>query len=388
MTGRRPAVFLGHTAAPSGAELAFARLAGELRRRGRTTSAVLLEPGPLVDVLQAQDVPVTVLPSVARRVGRGSGPLALVRGAVGMIRDGLRVAAVLRAHDAGVVVAQSTKTLLIGAVAARRAGVPLVWQVHDRISGEYFGPLRFPLRLLGRLAADGFLANSRGTLGTLRTRGTPAAVCPPGVDLAAVPPAAPQRPPAEARIAMVGRLTEWKGQDLVLEALAAMRTTPTVRFVGGVFFGEEQFAARVRTQAAYLGVVDRVTFTGHVEDPAAEIADADIVVHYSRLTEPFGQVVAEAMAAGRAVVAAKAGGPAEMIVDGHDGVLVRPGRPAELAAALDALIADPVRRARLGAAARERARDLDLRTSALIADALLSRVERDALTARAERAAP
>lgn len=377
MSARRP-VFLGHTAAPSGAELAFARLAGELRRRGVPASVVLLAPGPLTDVLEAAEIPVTVVPGRAAVVRRDSGAPAALRAAVRLYRDGRRLAGLLSAQEADVVVAESTKSLLVGAVAARRAGIPLVWQVHDRISAEYFGRKRFPLRLLGRVAASGYLANSRGTLHTLSTGGSPTAVCHPGVDLRAVPAPEPQRAPKKVTVAMVGRITPWKGQDLLLRALAQMKARPTVRFVGGTHFdGDDQYLADLEELAERLGVAERATFTGHVADPLAEMANADIVVHYSRLTEPFGQVVAEAMAAGRVVVAAGAGGPTELIVDGETGVLVQPRRPDLLAVALDALIEDWELREQLGAAAHRRARDLDLRTSAAIADSLLARVARD-----------
>ncbi|GAA1077786.1 glycosyltransferase family 4 protein [Tsukamurella spumae] len=377
MSARRP-VFLGHTAAPSGAELAFARLAGELRRRGVPASVVLLAAGPLTDVLEADGVPVTVVRGRSAKVRRGSGPLAVARGAVGMLRDGRRLAPLLRAYDADVLVAQSTRSLLVGAVAARRAGVPLVWQVHDRVSAEYFGGKRFPLRVLGRIAAAGYLANSRGTLATISTGGSPTAVCPPGVDMTTVPAPAPQRSPKDVRIAMIARITPWKGQDLVLRALAQMESAPRVRFVGGAHFdGDDAYLAELEELVGRLGLTDRVEFTGHVPDPLAEAAAADVVVHYSRLTEPFGQVVAEAMAAGRVVVAAGAGGPTELIDDGRNGVLVPPRRPDLLAVALDTLIEDWEQREQLAAAAADRGRDLDLKTSAAIADSLLARVARD-----------
>ncbi|MCS3779658.1 glycosyltransferase [Tsukamurella ocularis] len=377
MSAPRP-VFLGHTAAPSGAELAFARLAGALRHRGVPASVMLLAPGPLTDVLSAADVPVTVVPGSPPAVRRDAGPLGVVRAAVGLYRAGRRLAPMLLAADADVVVAESTKSLLVGAVASRRTGIPLVWQVHDRLSAEYFGRKRFPLRLLGRVAASGYLANSRGTLRTISTGGSPTAVCHPGVDLSTVPAAAPQRAPKSVKIAMIGRITPWKGQDLLLRALAQMEAQPEVRFVGGAHFdGDDRYLAELEELAERLGVAHRVTFTGHVADPLAEAADADVVVHYSRLTEPFGQVVAEAMAAGRVVVAARAGGPTELIVDGQTGVLVPPRRPDQLAVALDALIADWELREQLAAAARDRSRDLDLKTSAAIADSLLARVARD-----------
>ncbi len=378
MSAQRP-VFLGHTGAPSGAELAFARLAGELRRRGTPVSVILLGEGPLTEILESAKVPVTVIAERPPAVRRDSGPFALLRGATGLYRRGRRLAPLLRAHGADVVVAESTKALLVGAVAARRAGIPLVWQVHDRLSSEYFGRTRFPLRLLGRLAASGYLANSRATLRTIATGGSPTAVCPPGVDLSSVPAPAPQRAPKNVSIAMVGRITAWKGQDLLLRALAQMDFEPEVRFVGGALFdGDDRYLAELEELAERLGVADRVTFTGHVADPMTEAAAADIVVHYSRLTEPFGQVVAEGLAAGRVVVAARAGGPTEMIADGENGVLVPPRRPDLLAVALDALIDDWELREQLSAAAAQRGRELDLKTSAAIADSLLARVARDA----------
>ncbi|NMD54105.1 glycosyltransferase family 4 protein [Tsukamurella columbiensis] len=377
MSARRP-VFLGHTAAPSGAELAFARLAGELRHRGVAASVVLLAPGPLTDVLEAADVPVTVVPGRPSPLRRATGPVGLLRGAAGLYRAGRRLAPMLLAADADVVVAESTKSLFVGAVASRRTGIPLVWQVHDRVSAEYFGRTRFPLRLLGRVAASGYLANSRGTLRTISTGGSPTAVCHPGVDLSTVPAPAPQRAPKDVKIAMIGRITPWKGQDLLLRALAQMDAVPEVRFVGGAHFpGDDDYLAELEELAQRLEIAHRVTFTGHVADPIAEAADADVVVHYSRLTEPFGQVVAEAMAAGRVVVAARAGGPTELIVDGENGVLVPPRRPDLLAVALDAVIADWEQREQIGAAAADRGRDLDLKTSAAIADSLLARVARD-----------
>ncbi|HVP01395.1 MAG TPA: glycosyltransferase, partial [Solirubrobacteraceae bacterium] len=84
------------------------------------------------------------------------------------------------------------------------------------------------------------------------------------------------------------------------------------------------------------------------------MAAADVVVQPSR-NEGLSITVLEAMAAGRPVVASDVGGTRESVADGVTGVLVPPGRPDALAAALDALLRDPRRRAALGAAARARA---------------------------------
>jgi len=79
-------------------------------------------------------------------------------------------------------------------------------------------------------------------------------------------------------------------------------------------------------------------------------------VHSAVEPEPFGLVVVEAMLAGRAVVAAAAGGPAEIVEDGVTGLLTPPGDAEGLAAAVDRLLDDDALRARLGRTARDAAR--------------------------------
>ncbi|MBH0774744.1 glycosyltransferase family 4 protein [Nocardia bovistercoris] len=374
------AVFLTHTAAPSGAELATLRLLTALARDGRVRASVLLTAdGPLVALLEARDIPVTVwrndFDSRSLTIA-GSGPLRLLGGARDLMRLGRGLGAEVSAAGADVVVAQSTKALLMGAIAARRAGVPLVWQVHDRIAADYFGgPLAFGLRVLGWLAVRGVVANSRSTLRTLFTPGRRAVVAYPGLEPGRAVEREAQRAPDAVRIVMVGRLTPWKGQDVLLRALPLLRHRPAaVTLVGGAFFDEEEFGDRLRALAAELDVP--VEFAGHVDDPTDHFAAADIAVHASVTPEPFGQVVVEAMRAGCAVIAADAGGPTEIVRDGRDGVLVTPGAPAALAAALDRLIADPALRARLAESGRARAADFGIEETARVVTGLLATVLR------------
>jgi glycosyltransferase involved in cell wall biosynthesis len=117
------------------------------------------------------------------------------------------------------------------------------------------------------------------------------------------------------------------------------------------------YAEGLRVLAGELGIADRVEFRGFSEDVAGELGQIDILVNASTTPEGFGQVVVEGMAAGCAVVASAAGGPAEVITDGVDGLLYRPGDVEGLAQVLVRLAADPPLRSRLGAAARQRASD-------------------------------
>ncbi|MFE6859756.1 glycosyltransferase family 4 protein [Nocardia sp. NPDC057668] len=372
------AVFLAHTAAPSGAELATLRLLSALRDRpGAPFEVELLvtEDGPMVERVRARGIPVTVqrnaFDSRSMTIA-DSGAGGLLAGGVALLKLGWTLGGVLRERRADVLVAESTKALLMGAVAARRARIPLVWQVHDLVSREYFGRvLAVVVRVLGWLLARGVIANSRATLGSLFTWRRAAVVAYPGVEPVAAPDdRAPQRAPRDTVVAVVGRLCPWKGQDVLLRALAAARHRPrAVYIVGGTFFGEESYRDELVALSDELALP--VEFVGHVEDPTAYMRAADILVHCSVLAEPFGQVVVEGMQAGCAVIAARAGGPLEIIRPGVDGFLVDGGDAAALARILDQLIADPELRTRLAGSARLRAREFGIdATAAAVAEVL------------------
>ncbi|MFD3701806.1 glycosyltransferase family 4 protein [Nocardia sp. NPDC058658] len=367
------ALFLAHTAAPSGAELATSRLLVALRATGRhEVTMVFTEDGPMVARMRALGIETMVVRSDfdSRSMKIGTGLLGLATGFLALLRLGWVLGAVVREARADVVVAESTKALVLGAVAARRARVPLVWQVHDRIATDYFGRLpTIAIRILARAVCAGQLANSRATAATLPAA-VPTAVAYPGVELTAARARPRVRPAADAVVTVVGRLSPWKGQDVFLRAVATLPVRPArVLLVGGTFFGEEAFRAQLEKLAADLGIP--AEFTGHIDDPSEYLTTTDILVHCSVLPEPFGQVVVEGMAAGAAVIASVPGGPDEIIDPGVHGLLVPSGDVVALADALESLLADPAARAQLALAGRGRARDFDITATAhVVADFL------------------
>ena len=159
----------------------------------------------------------------------------------------------------------------------------------------------------------------------------------------------------------VGRLVRWKGQDVLVRAMAEVveqHPAATVLFAGApTGFRGAEFADEVAGLAASLGIADRVRFLGHRRDVGALLAVADVVVHCSVQPEPFGRVVAEAMAAGRPVIASRAGGVVEVVDDGSTGLLVPPGRPDDLARRIVEVLDDPVGSAAMGERARLAVRD-------------------------------
>jgi glycosyltransferase involved in cell wall biosynthesis len=127
---------------------------------------------------------------------------------------------------------------------------------------------------------------------------------------------------------------------------------------GGAIYeteGHEGYADRLMRRAVDLGLGGRVHFLGNRDDVPEILAALDVLVHVPSAPEPFGRVVAEAMAVGKPVIAARAGGLPEIVEDEVTGLLVPPGDVAATAAALTRLLRDPALRARLGAAGRRQA---------------------------------
>jgi glycosyltransferase involved in cell wall biosynthesis len=120
-----------------------------------------------------------------------------------------------------------------------------------------------------------------------------------------------------------------------------------------VVMGEGQERERLARYATRLGIEDRVAFAGHVDEAARYFLALDLFVLPSH-TESLGYVLMEAGLAGLPVVATRVGGIPEVIENGTSGALVRPGSSHLLAVALEALLADPVLRARYGSALRAR----------------------------------
>ena len=359
--------YLDHTAALSGGELALARLLPALF--GVDAHVELAEEGPLVERLQrgGASVEVQTFTESARGLKRSQVtarlPLASLAGSA---RYTLGLARRLRRLRPDLVHANSLKALLYGGVAGRLAGVPVVWHLRDRIADDYLPrPAVILVRAAARVLPAGIVANSESTLATLRLdRALPTAVIPSPVE--PFDQGSERSLPDVLRVGMVGRFAPWKGQLLFVDAFA--RAFPDGNeqavLVGSAMFGEDVYVEEVENRIEQLGLADRIELRGFRENVAAEYARLDIVVLTSTIPEPFGQVVVEAMAAGLPVVVPDAGGPAEVVTDGVDGVHYPMGDAGVLADRMRSLANDPDRRARMGKAAQKRAHDFGAEAAA------------------------
>lgn len=238
--------------------------------------------------------------------------------------------------------------------AARRARIPLVTTWH----GAYGGTpaiKRFYNSVMAR--GDAVIANSQWTADHIRTQYGLApkrlAVIPRGIDFARFDPAqvSPERVhtlraawgarDGEFVVLLPGRLTRWKGQHVLIAAMAEIvrSGSASVRAVlAGDAQGRDAYVGELKRLIAGSGLEDRVVIAGHVADMAAAYLAADVVVSASIEEEAFGRTTAEASAMARPVIATDHGGARETVLAGESGFLVPPGNAQALAASLTGMM--------------------------------------------------
>jgi glycosyltransferase involved in cell wall biosynthesis len=307
---------------------------------------------------------------LVKAVQRGGGrhidlPLE-TKNPVAIWRNAARLAALIQAENVTIVHARSRAPAWSAWLAARRTGAHFVTTYH----GVYNENLPFKRRynaVMARgeivIAASRYVAElivARHNLYPTRIRVIPRGVDPGVFDPAAVGPDRVARlvrawrlPDGVPTVVLPGRLTSWKGQAVLLSAIALLARRDVCCVLVGSDQGRRRYSAQLVRQAERLGIADRVRLAGNCDDMPAALMLSDVVVHASVRPEAFGRVVIEAQAMGRPVIAADLGGPVETVRHHETGWRVPPGDPAALAAAIDAALALPeAERQALGARAR------------------------------------
>ncbi len=291
-------------------------------------------------------------------------PLA-TKSPLGIWRNAAALAALVREEGVSILHARSRAPAWSAWLAARRSGAHFVTTYHGTYNEGVPGK-RFYNSVMAR--GERVIAISHFIADHLRARhGTDPArirIIPRGVEEAAFDPtcvdpariaalrtawAVPQGRPV---VMLPGRLTRWKGQGVLVEAMARLPGDALALLVGGAQ-GRAGFVDELQTRIAALGLADRVRLVGHVDDMPAALLLADVVVHASTDAEAFGRTVIEAQAMRRCVIASDLGGPRETVAEGVTGWRVPPGDSGALAGAIARVLAMPAaERAAMGARAR------------------------------------
>jgi glycosyltransferase involved in cell wall biosynthesis len=243
--------------------------------------------------------------------------------------------------------------VLGGAIGAKLSRIPHLWHVHEILERPVWLAKAFS-KCLGWFA-DRVVSNSDATRHSFDQWNPNLAdkhqVVLNGIEEA--PAVAPEERDAfresigvderQPLILLAGRINSWKGQGLLVDAAAKLRTTyPDARYLlaGSAPQGQDHFEHSLDQRIADAGLEDVVTRIPFHKDVELLYASADICCVPSTRPEPFGLVAIEAMRAGKPVVAAKHGGLLEIVIEGNTGAFFEPGSSDALARVLGGLLAD------------------------------------------------
>jgi glycosyltransferase involved in cell wall biosynthesis len=153
-------------------------------------------------------------------------------------------------------------------------------------------------------------------------------------------------------ITLIGRLTNWKGQKLLIDALSKIKDEEFHCLLIGDDQGRVKYTEELHQKIDAYGMNDRFTFIRHVTDVPAAMMISEVVLSTSIEPEAFGRIAIEGQAMGRIVVASDIGGSKETVIDGVTGKLFKSGDADDLASALRwALHLSTAEREKIGAAA-------------------------------------
>lgn len=342
-------LFVDQAGELGGAELSLFDIVSNI---GFQLEVVVLGEGPFVSKLNSANVPVRVINMGAlQHISRSEGFLTLFKYAVPFTELVRKICSTAKSYD--LIYANTQKAFIISVIASIVAQKPLVWHLRDILTAAHFSPaMRFVAVQLSNLRANAVIANSVATMEAYRASGgkAPCEVIYNGIDGAPFNLFAADECTRALRaelkvdnevklIGIFGRLAEWKGQHVLVEALKDLPNVHCV-IVGGALFGEQEYEKRLKEVVNIFNLSDRCHFLGFRDDVPKLMKGVDFIAHCSIAPEPFGRVVVEAMLAGKPVVATRGGGVDEIVVDGVNGRLSDPGDPAQLKDILQTWIND------------------------------------------------
>jgi glycosyltransferase involved in cell wall biosynthesis len=301
----------------------------------------LFEEGSFRALLESNNIPVAVLANQSIRVKKNSHFWQALINTPQLLLLVLKVARLSATFD--LIYANTQKALVVGALASLISQRPLVFHLRDILSEAHFSPINRQIAIvLANCCASLVIANSRATQTAFVEAGGDKALT--QVVYNGFEPKLYQANETIIHkirhqldlsdrfiIGHFSRLSPWKGQQILIDALRHCPENVVALFVGDALFGEDDFVAQLHQQVEQLGLGDRVRFLGFRSDIPSLMAACNLVAHTSISPEPFGRVIVEAMLCETPVVATAAGGVMELIEPNKTGWLVEPGNSLQLA---------------------------------------------------------
>ncbi len=221
--------YIDHTARWSGGEVALYNILTNIGEH-IDPLVILAEEGDLADRLRQRNIDVRIVPldDSIRNRGRNAVNLGAPAAAYRLLAYGKKLAPLLREEKVVCVHTNSLKSAFYGAVAAKSAKVPLIWHIRDHIGPPYLKPIVAKgIRLMSRFLPNGVIANSKSTLSALELppdKKTLVVYSAFAKAITARDATANSRDDDSFNVVLVGRLAEWKGQHILLEAARSFFT--------------------------------------------------------------------------------------------------------------------------------------------------------------------
>lgn len=356
-------LFLDQTGKIGGAERSLAAIA---ERYHNDCLVALFEDGPYYELLKERNVPVKVFAGQALQVRRESG---LIQGLmnIGKILPLVNKAAQM-SRDYDVIHANTPKALVVGAFASLISRRPLVYHLRDILVSEHFSQTNQRVLVsLANIFVSKVIAVSQAARNAFVNAGGKSELVEVIYNGFEVDQYQGHEQAGKALRQTLGiddrfvvghfsRLAEWKGQHILIKAIAECSDNVLALLVGDALFGEEDYVRYVHTLVDELKLGDKVKFLGFRQDIPQLIAACDAVVHSSIAPEPSSRVLIEAMLGAKPLIATRDGGTVELVEDGQTGWLVTPDDPSSLAKKISEIQSQPEYRAQIGNRAQAIAR--------------------------------
>lgn len=346
----RKILFVNHAAVLGGAELCLVDLAIAYRN---ASQILLFEEGPLQRRLSSLNILVKTIPAPGALLSvRTSSRLSGLAAFPALWWMGRRILEQSQGFD--VIHANSQKAFAAAALSRWMGGPPVIWHLRDIITARHFSSLNRWLAItLANSQASKVFVNSNATAKAFIAAGGNADLVQVLHDgVSNVPFGEVKREQVLAiraeigiseKIPLIGcfsRLSYWKGQHILLEAIQDLPEVH-VMFVGKALFGEEDYVNRLNELGASPKLSGRVHWMGFRSDVPVLMSACNIITHTSTEPEPFGRVIIEGQLARKPVIATAAGGAQELIEDGRTGRLVPPGNSDALRKVIEELLSCP-----------------------------------------------
>ena len=357
-------LFLDQSGKLGGAELSLADVADSYREN---CLVGLFADGAFRQLLERRQIPVKILTNKSINVKKDSGIIKSLGSFSSITPLILKVAKIAKKYD--LIYANTQKALVIGALASFIGRRPLVYHLRDILNADHFSSTnrRVAVTLANRFASL-VIANSEATRTAFLQSGGRLEIA--QVIYNGFQPEKYQAETSEVNtikqqlelegkfvVGHFSRLSPWKGQHILLEALTQCPENVVALLVGDALFGEGEYVEQLHKQVDNLGLENRVKFLGFRSDVVPLMTACNLVAHTSTSPEPFGRVIVEAMLCKTPVVASAAGGVVELVNPGKTGWLVAPGNSEELANVINSCYQNPELAANVATEAYQKANE-------------------------------